>query len=356
MCNQNEKPYHRDEMNESLLNDITTIIDKNLDDKVKASNAIMERLRGETIFIPKSYKYDLEKKQLKKKLEKKEYPVTINLDECLPISLNKIENGSIDASGLDLIKKGVIQIKANSFGPFFPEAYFNNDTKILWILKESFTEGASYSAGDRGSHNQAAEYVYYFSQYGNLGIDKETHPRVLELTKRILISLGELSIDKKTNERHITKEVMKHICILEANHFPGLAFYSKKTNDDLIRKWAEKNSMILKELIDFYKPNILIGGNTIGHFYDISDHSINSLNKSVENGNKELLSSIGINVSDIAKSNDSRNYVFKASLDSNNNTIYVIDAYHPNIYKDTEAEADAKLIKEWITKENGLIK
>ncbi|MDE6523053.1 MAG: hypothetical protein K2L17_09565 [Muribaculaceae bacterium] len=341
-------------MNKVLLDDIDAIIDKDLDNVMK-SNAIMERLRGETIFIPKSYKDELEEKQLEAKKEKKQYPVTINPDQCLPIFLTQIENGSIDVSGLDLIKKGVIQIKANSFGPFFPEEYFNNDTKILWILKESFIEGPSYSAGDRGGHNQAAEYGYYFPQYNNLGSDKATHPRVLELTKMILISLCELS---KTHERDLTKEVMKHICILEANHFPGLAFYSKKTKDGLIGKWAEKNAIILKELIEFYKPNILIGGNTIGNFYNIPKCGISSLKNSIENGNNKLLSKLGINVyrDCVEQPKGSSSFVFKASLGRDNKPIYVIDAYHPTKYKDAEAEADTKLIKEWMSKENGMIK
>ena len=119
----NQIKTYIEEMNELLYKDIEAIINKNFDDKVKASAAIMERLRGETIFISKSYKDDIKNNQLKNK----KYPVTIDPDKCLPISLTQIENGSIEANGMDLIKDGIIQIKANSFGPYFLKDYFESD-------------------------------------------------------------------------------------------------------------------------------------------------------------------------------------------------------------------------------------
>ena len=210
--------------------------------------------------------------------------------------------------------------------------------------------------------------MQYFNQYHNLGSKNETHPRLVELTKTILRSLGKLPIDKEIYEQEdkdareyaITKKVMSHICILEANHIPGLSLAngSKKSKDDLIRDWAKKTTMILAELINFYKPDILIGGNTIGHFYNIPRCRVDLLKDSIENGNNELLSKLGINVYHdcVEQPKGSSSFVFKASLGRDNEPIYVIDAYHPTKYKDAEAETDAKLIKEWMSKENGITK
>lgn len=312
------------EQNEKLIIDIETIINQGLD-KAAVSNEIMERIRNEYIFLRDHYFHSF----------KWSPNVTIDPEsECVKFTLGE----------QDLLED-YVKIYAYSFGPFNPEEYFKADTfRISWLLKEPYMQSGDldkYKNGEYrylGGHDQAKEYADYFRKYKNLG--NSTFDNLIKFTRTILLSLGKI-LENTTDE-----DILGHICILEANHFPGLAFKSTNSNDGLIRKWAEKNVMILKELIDFYQPNILIGGNTIGHFYNISDHDINSLKKSIKNGNKELLSSIGINVHQITKSDDSSSYVFKASLDSNNKPLYVIDSYHPNKYKNTEAEADAKVINE----------
>lgn len=79
----------------------------------------MKRLRGETIFLPKSYK-DAKKDALY---------CTIDLDECFDITLDEIENGIGENSDKEnLIKQGIVAIKANTFGPYYPKEYFKEST------------------------------------------------------------------------------------------------------------------------------------------------------------------------------------------------------------------------------------
>ncbi len=231
-------------MSSNLLDDINEIINGSWEKSVK-SNKIMERLRGETIFIPKSYRIQKEKDPF----------CTIAPKECLPLHLSQLEEGTDDESVHEMIRNGVIGIKGNSFGPFYPDDYFNSKTKekdffkIVWILKESYIKKESYNSGDRGAHNQAAEYAAY-------GISEEdkTHYNVLQLGRIILETIGEIDEDE------LDKNVMKHICILEANHFPGLDLNKSDSKNPKVKDWLEKNRDLLQVLIRFYDPDLVIGG------------------------------------------------------------------------------------------------
>lgn len=50
-------------------------------------------------------------------------------------------------------------------------------------------------------------------------------------------------------------QVMKHICILEINHFPGLAFNGTDSDLNLIKDWYEINRPI-----QFYDADIIVMG------------------------------------------------------------------------------------------------
>ncbi len=132
-------------MTSNILDNINKIINSPGENADK-SNKIMECLRGETIFLPASYRKQKETDQF----------CTVDPQKCLPLHLSQLEEGTGDQCVLDMIKRGVISIKGNSFGPFFPKAFFNEETyKVLSLLKESYIEGSSFTAGDRGAHNQA---------------------------------------------------------------------------------------------------------------------------------------------------------------------------------------------------------
>lgn len=301
--------------------------------KAEQSNQIMARLREEYIFAKNSYVGRFENASL----------VTI-----APFSDNvkpELEEGDKEGKSDD----EYCRIYANSFGPFNPIEYFKNGNfRILWLLKEPYIMKESWVKGDRGKHNQAKEYTDYFGKNGYFGID--TYDNILKLSRTILTTLK--VIDEKASDN----EVLNHICILEVNHFSGLAFQSPNSNDDLIGKWAEVNAEIIKNLIAFYTPNVIIGGNTIGHFYtDIpkSKHDFNSLDKYIKD-KKALLSNIGLKALKIKQSTDSTSYVFDCK-DSNGKTVFIVNAYHPCPKQNKEyeytlymAKADASLIKKWI--------
>ena len=248
-------PQHLEIMSKNLLKDIEAIITEG---KAQISDKIMERLRGETIFLPKSY-VDAMKEAIH---------CTIDPDKCLDISLVEIENEIVENSDkVDLIKQGIVAIKANSFGPYYPKEYFKESTfKILWLLKEPYIEYPSFKSGDRGGHNQAAEYAAYGVK-GN-----ETHMNIVTYTRNLLHSIGE--IDTNVSD----EEVMKHICVLEVNHFPGLYLKKLEIVDKSLIKWAVQNKEFLSTLLNFYDPAIIffastleLFNNTIGNFSEVQD-------------------------------------------------------------------------------------
>ena len=231
----NQTLPHLDKMVEELLKDIKKIESEG---KAQISDKIMERLRGETIFLRKSYV----------NAKKTADHCTIDPNKCIDINVYDLEDG-VDEDKINLIKNGIIAIKGNSFGPYYPNEYFKETTfKVLWLLKESYIERPSFDAGDRGGHNQAAEYAASGVK-GN-----ETHENLVAYTRKLLSILN--GIDKNASD----EEVMKHICILEANYFPGLALKSKNSDDTLISKWLPSAKNTLYELICFYDADIVIGG------------------------------------------------------------------------------------------------
>lgn len=140
---------------------------------------------------------------------------------------------------------------ANSFGPWNSKEYFNlkgnkNEPRLMWILKEPYIkEETWYTNQDRGGHNQAAEY------YAWEILDCDTHINIVKISKAFLDCIFEKELDYN--------EVMKHICIVELNHFPGLAFQSPNTDNNLIAEWAKINSALIRSLVDFYSPNLILG-------------------------------------------------------------------------------------------------
>lgn len=208
------------------------------------SPMIMQMLRAECVYISGS------SEDIKKKYETSS-TVTLNPAELL-------------ASLPDKPDKEYQPIFANSFGPWNAKFYFSDECKyrILWILKEPYNTKWDY--GDRGGHNQAEEY----NNYKN--IDNPTLSTIISVSKSIL--------EKLLPNKSLTEEdVMGHICIIEANHFPGLAFEVTHTDDKketrtddkkethtdnkiIGEEWIQKiNGELLSELINFYNPLIVLG-------------------------------------------------------------------------------------------------
>lgn len=295
------------------------------------SDNIMARLRKEYIFAKNSYVNSFENASL----------ATINpfSDDVKP----ELKNGDKAGTGDD----EYCRIYANSFGPFYPSEYFKKENfRIVWLLKESYIMKDSWVKGDRGKHNQAKEYTVYFEENGYF--DNDTHDNILKLSRTILTTLE--VIDKEASD----KEVLNHICILEVNHFPGLAFQSPNSNDYLIGEWAELNTDLIKTLVAFCKPNIIIGGHTLGHFFPVGyryeenhyiEHISDEIKKSINNGmNFEVL---GFRLVDSNWNKDmTPNFLFKTKEDC-----FMIDANHPSRkinYLEKNAKIDAEIIKQWL--------
>ena len=281
-------------------------------------------------------------------------------DECIFIHHNRLHSADFsDATikpddvnmKLNLVNEDLVTdwhpIFANSFGPFYPSEYFKRENfRIVWLLKESYIMKDSWVKGDRGKHNQAKEYIDYFEVYGEFG--NTTYDNILKLSRTILTTLD--VIDE--NASH--KEVLYHICILEVNHFPGLAFQSPNSNDYLIGEWAELNTDLIKTLVAFCKPNIIIGGHTLGHFFPVGyryeenhyiEHISDGIKKSINNGmNFEVL---GFRLVDSNWNKDmTPNFLFKTKEDC-----FMIDANHPSRkinYLEKNAKIDAEIIKQWL--------
>lgn len=281
-------------------------------------------------------------------------------DECIFIHHNRLHSADFsDATikpddvnmKLNLVNEDLVTdwhpIFANSFGPFYPSEYFKKENfRIVWLLKESYIMKDSWVKGDRGKHNQAKEYTVYFEENGYF--DNDTHDNILKLSRTILTTLE--VIDKEASD----KEVLNHICILEVNHFPGLAFQSPNSNDYLIGEWAELNTDLIKTLVAFCKPNIIIGGHTLGHFFPVGyryeenhyiEHISDETKKSINNGmNFEVL---GFRLVDSNWNKDmTPNFLFKTKEDC-----FMIDANHPSRkinYLEKNAKIDAEIIKQWL--------
>ena len=242
-------------------------------------------------------------------------------------------------------KKFYYELHANSFGPFNPEAYFKSKIRILWLLKEPLIVGMEnwiwnneYKGPDRGGHDQAKEYNKWETIKGT----NYTKERVVKITKKILSIIDKKgSWDDDSDETY--QKVMDHICILEVQHFPGLAFSGTSTDPGKFGKWAKLNKLLVEELVQFYTPRIIIGGHTLKYFfpseYGTYKHYKDNIYKAINK--KKDLKVFG-------------NQLINHCDDKNNNWIYInengqilIDADHPclyNNYTDDHATADGNEI------------
>lgn len=66
-------------------------------------------------------------------------------------------------------------------------------------------------------------------------IEGETNQRMIKITKSILFIINKKG-DWEKNDNKTYQKVMNHICIIELQYFPGLAFSSKKTDDRKLQK------------------------------------------------------------------------------------------------------------------------
>jgi hypothetical protein len=224
----------------------TNILAKDIKDIIKEGGScpeinkkICERIRTDKVFLKKEYVDKFNDKNA----------ATLDPSQC-----NLYNN-----DGLSEI------LYANSFGPFYPEEYFNKEFRILWILKEDYIKKDSWKNlknPDRGGHDKADEYKDY-----NESSTISTYKTIIYTVKKILEKRFCKGIDETIDET----EVMKHLCIIELNHFPGLNFKKSYSNDKHLVNWAEINHKLNSVLINFYRPNLVVlNSGIMGSFIEIN--------------------------------------------------------------------------------------
>lgn len=141
---------------------------------------------------------------------------------------------------------------AYSFGPFKPLKYFAASKNIVVVEWEPYMlrgELEKYRAGEipqLGGHLQAKE----FSTYDKL--EAQTHIVAVDFCQLLM---SKFSVYKTKDEI-----MHDHMCILEHNYFPALAFTNNSSSKkSYMNKFAEWNKDILSSFLDFYEGDIIIG-------------------------------------------------------------------------------------------------
>lgn len=305
--------------------DLDKIIKSSLP-KAEQSKEIMARLREEYIFAKKSY-ID--------KFVNASYatiaPYSDDADDVKP----ELEERDIEGTEDNEYSR----IHANSFGPFNPDEYFKNGNfKILWVLKEPFVEYGEYEdlkCGRRkylGGNDQGKQYYDEGWSVIKLPAKDGGNPTIanlIRISKMILKELGEPF--NGNDEDAIMKQVMGHICILEVNHFPGLAFNSKISKNSLIGDWAEINNELIQELIAFYNPNVIIGAQSFMGYFTSNLNLLNWFSDSNNNENSVYEDGCpNIIFENIIKK--TWGGTDKHSMVRTEDGRYWINAYHPGVY------------------------
>lgn len=372
---------------DKLANEFEDIIRNHPDaERSDISNKLMARMRLETIYLTEDVV-----------IRYKASPyVTINPSEVkLKGELNDEDKN--------------YEIRAYSFGPFNPNVYFKEDTlKILWLLREPLMKSGDldkYTSGRYkylGGFDQASQY----STWEDIVADDENYKtqcegtkiKLIRLTQKLLSALAGMEAAKidqikdvklrgqikrlkdenlnfdenNASEEEIAKvmnKVMKHICILEVNHFPGLAFKGTNSDDGKVKEWANFNVNIISELIKFYNPSIIIFGHTL-EYYDNFENFKDEVFKRYFQNDLEIFGDRIVECAyidacseeEIIVDKDTKTKIEQFYVGRNikylgeSGKIY-IQANHPSRnYKLKLLELDCNRVKEWYSNKIGRIK
>ena len=275
-----------------LAEQITTIITNNGNKNILKSYKIIDNLiRSKKIFVPKCIVDNWDKEK-----------ATLNYKDC---------KSEIEANEFTLY----YEISANTIGPLYPDDYFDNKVNplILFLLKEPFIEKDSWHKNDRGGHNQVDVWLSraYTTQQKALGYAN--------------MFLSEMNIQYDNVE-----DYLKHICVINVQLYPGLAFKKSGTNDSLLKPWALENQNLIEILIDFFNPKYIVGGQTLKNYFLDKHKDETILGEEIIYRNLQL-----------------KNYYFITK----SGRIF-IDANHPSAsqFKIIDGKNDAKVIKEILLK------
>lgn len=217
------------------------------------------------------------------------------------------------------------KIYGYSFGPWNTnkqDDYFKDDTlRILWLLKEPSLKDINQMRGREEGIDQTSKKdgfptwkeIREESNNTTCGGAKrnlitDTHKLLALLAEMDSSELEQIKDEKLkaqikrlkeeklnnakgsegyTEDEEVKNKVMNHICILEVNHFPGLAFNSNDIKEEYVTLWGIVNIPLIKLLIHFYQPAIVICGGTLQKFHksfhevdSYADHIIANINDS----------------------------------------------------------------------------
>lgn len=360
------------------------------------SDKIMKSMRSLYLYVKNDYLMEYNKKK------------KVTIDPSKNNDQVKIELYDNETEGTE--KDQYSRIYAYSFGPFDTNYYFCEDTfQILWLLKEPLL----CNSKEIKERNQGVDQAYQYRTWESIVKEyKEEGPKtkynLIKRSQTILKEIAKLDIRKiqdpklkaqlcklKEENLNIEDNVMKHLCILEVNHFPGLAFASTDSDDGIIKNWAYLNDNLIEKLINFYAPVVVIGGYTLEYFFSSTKSNKNRSfipeetciafdNKTLKIFNDLIKDWTYINaggryeeclpkdeevirpslVINALKHPDDTNYMLKFSFGRNakylgeSGRIY-IQAYHPckdSNYPSKWAEKDGKRIYQWLKEYNKLPK
>ena len=257
---------------ENLTADIKRIIENSNLAYAEKSRGIMGRLRREYIYVRNSYVKTFDTNG------------TVSLNPESPDIKCKLDENEREGIQDDEYTR----IYAYSFGPWNPIEYFNDDNfKVVFLLKEPLLDDIEQMR----CRSEGADQAYDFKTWKDIRDDergKGTKTGIIRLISKLLLNirktadnqLDNIQDDKRRGQiiqlknedittydddkddyiDDVFEKVMKHICIIEINHFPGLNLKKQTYSElSLIKKWSSINKSLLRLLIDFYSDILVIG-------------------------------------------------------------------------------------------------
>jgi hypothetical protein len=193
------------------------------------------------------------------------------------------------------------------------EKYVESKFRILWILKEpydDFEKGSSKGGGWHYCENFLALPNFYDRVKGI-----PTWHTIIYTSYGILNDFQQYDQMPFIRNDKSMAEIIRSVAVINVQKLPGFT----RTNDDRIWSAYQKHRDILLKQINTYDPDIIIGGNTLQHFFD------------------------DLGIKDILKNKGSVKYATK-------NSKIFIHAYHPaqtQITRDKYVNDIINVTKEW---------
>lgn len=148
--------------------------------------------------------------------------------------------------------KSYIEVRCDFWGPCDDFLYFMSPVRIVVVDEEAYVltgEYEEFQKGKRaflGGNKQNEDFPNYDS------LEAPTHQNTINFCNQLMED-----IHHRENKDYTMKN---NLCILENNFFPALALNEKVSSIPcIISKWAKLFSQILRELLKFYDPKIVLG-------------------------------------------------------------------------------------------------